>query len=67
MPNRRHPVVVAARLTERERALIGAAAELEGVTIHDLLRRIVLPAAALRVAASAQEIAAADGPSEGQV
>lgn len=55
MANRKHPVLVATRTTKRERALIGAAAELEGISVKDLLRRIVLPVVAERVASCAAE------------
>jgi uncharacterized protein (DUF1778 family) len=56
MANRKHPVLVATRMDKRERALLGAAAELEGVTVKDLIRQIVLPVVAQRVARSAAEL-----------
>jgi hypothetical protein len=56
MANRKHPVLVATRMTKRERALVGAPAELEGVSVKDLLRSIVLPVVAERVASSAAEM-----------
>ena len=55
--NRKHPVLTATRFTHRERALVNLAAEIEGVTVKDLLRGIVLPAVAERVARSAEEMA----------
>ncbi len=55
MAKRKHPILIATRVTPRERALIDAAAGLDGVTVKDLLRRIVLPAAAERVARAAGE------------
>jgi len=54
--NRKHAVLTATRLTERERALVDMAAKMEGVTVKDLIRGIVLPAVSERVASAAAEI-----------
>jgi uncharacterized protein (DUF1778 family) len=53
---REHPILVATRMTERERKLIGVAAALEGTTVKDYLRRVVLPVAKERVARAAEEL-----------
>ncbi len=53
MANRRHPLMVATRVTRTERALIDAAAEAKGVTVTEFLRDIVLPAVGREVAAHA--------------
>lgn len=47
---------MATRVSKRERVLIDTAAELEGLSMTDLLREIVLPAAAARVAQHAQQL-----------
>lgn len=52
--------VVAARVSETERALLRAAASVEGVPVATLLRRIVLPAVAERVTRTAQEVVNAE-------
>ena len=44
MANRRYPVVVATRVTTSERALIDAAAAMDGLPISELVRNAVLPA-----------------------
>jgi uncharacterized protein (DUF1778 family) len=54
--NRKHPILTATRLTANERALVNAAAELEGITVKDLIRSIVLPEVAERVTRSAEEL-----------
>ena len=41
---RRNPILVATRVTRRDRAKINAAARAEGLTVTGLLRRIVLTA-----------------------
>lgn len=56
MANRRLPLLVATRVDARERALIDAAAELEGLTTTQLVRRILLPAVAERVSRAAGEL-----------
>ena len=56
MPKRRYPVMVATRVTQKERAVLDAAARIEGVSVNDLLRRIVIPAVVERVATSAAEM-----------
>ncbi len=56
MVKREHPVLVATRMTPRERKMVGVAAALEGVTVKDLLRNIVLPVVAARVARSGVEL-----------
>jgi uncharacterized protein (DUF1778 family) len=56
MENRVRPHLVATRVTRPERALIEAAAALEGMTVTDLLRGIVLPAVASRVTRAAGEV-----------
>ncbi|CAN5188240.1 hypothetical protein BH24GEM2_BH24GEM2_13820 [soil metagenome] len=43
-------------MTPRERKMVGVAAALEGMTIDRLLRTIVLPAVAERVARSGMEL-----------
>jgi hypothetical protein len=48
--------MVATRVSEKERAVVDAAARIEGITVHELLRQIVIPAVAERVAISATEM-----------
>lgn len=43
MARRTKPILVATRVTEEERALIDMAARIAGLTITELLRRIILP------------------------
>jgi NifB/MoaA-like Fe-S oxidoreductase len=62
MARRRFPVLVATRVTEKERAMIGAAAEAEGLTIGGLVRKLLLPGVARLVAQAASELQSADGP-----
>jgi len=61
MANRKHPVLVATRVTVGERAIIEAAAEMEGQSVSTLLRRIVLPAVGERVAREAATLRQAGG------
>ena len=49
MAARRHPVVVATRVTRTERALIDACAEMEGVNVTLLIRNILMPAIGRRL------------------
>lgn len=49
---RNNPILVATRVTLRQRAVIDAAAAAEGVSISELLREIIVPAAAARLTAS---------------
>jgi hypothetical protein len=56
MPKRKRPVLVATRVTSRERAAIDAAAELADVPVSTLLRIIILPAVAQRLSESAAEL-----------
>lgn len=59
---RRRPVVLSTRITDRERALVDAAAALEGVPVSSLVRTIIVPAARQRVANAAAET----GPDAGE-
>lgn len=56
MATRRHPALVATRVTTQERVAIDAAAELAGVSVTRLLRTIILPAVAQRLSESAAEL-----------
>lgn len=56
MSNRRRPFIVSTRTTRAEKALIRAVADAEGVSVCDLLHRILLPAVAERVTRQAAEI-----------
>jgi uncharacterized protein (DUF1778 family) len=60
MANRRHPILVATRVTARERALIDAAAKVECVSVNDLLRAIVLPEVGRRLAKQVSSLEAED-------
>ena len=42
--NRRYPVLVGARFTEKEKAALGVAATMDTITLNELVRRAVLPA-----------------------
>lgn len=53
-------VLVGTRVSPSERAVIGAAASLEGETIDAFLRRLVVPAASARLEQAARQIVAAD-------
>ena len=55
MPNRRHPFTIAARVDHAEKALLEAAARVEGGTINDLVRAAVIPLARERLGAALQE------------
>ena len=56
MTQQKPSVLVATRMTPRERKMVGVAAALEGVSIDRLVRQIVLPAVAERVARSGMEL-----------
>ncbi len=56
MAEHKHSVLVATRMTPRERKMVGVAAALDGLTVKDLLRQIVLPVVAARVARSGVEL-----------
>lgn len=56
MEQQKPSVLVATRVTPRERKMVGVAAALEGVSIDRLLRQIVLPVVADRVARSGVEL-----------
>lgn len=50
MAHRAFPEMVAARFTGPEKALIEAAAECDEVTVHELVRRVLLPAVRRKLA-----------------
>lgn len=50
--NRTHPVLVATRVTRSERAIIDAAAAAADISVSELLRTIIVPAATARLTAS---------------
>ena len=56
MAQQKPSVLVATRMTPRERKMVGVVAALEGVSIDRLLRTIVLPVVAERVARSGMEL-----------
>ncbi len=58
MVERRRPVVVSARVTRPERIMVEAAAEIEGVTVSELLHRLAMP----RVREIVTELATDPGP-----
>jgi hypothetical protein len=62
MVNRRHPAMVAARLTNTEKALVDAAAEARGQTVQALIRELVLPVVGRELA---EHAAALSGPAAG--
>lgn len=57
MAKRRHPVLVATRVTKGERAIIDAAASICGMPVSQMVREIVLPEVSRRVQATAAEVA----------
>lgn len=60
MAQHEHSILVATKMTPRERKMVGVAAALEGVTVKDLLRTIVLPVVAERVARSGVDLSGND-------
>lgn len=56
MVQQKPSILLATRVTPRERKMVGVAAALEGVSIDRLLRTIVLPVVAERVARSGVEL-----------
>jgi hypothetical protein len=60
MARRRRPEVVSTRVFERDRALIRALAEAEGLSVSEAVYRLLLPAVRQRLA----EVAGAGGPGE---
>lgn len=64
--NRRHPSLVATRVTPTERAMVDAAARARGLSITALVREVLLPAVGREVAmhAAALERSDADAASE---
>jgi hypothetical protein len=53
MTRRERPEVVSTRVVARERALIRALAEAEGVSVCEVLHRVLIPAVRERLAALA--------------
>jgi hypothetical protein len=49
MAKRERPVVVSTRVTPRERSLIAAIAQAEGISICEVLHRMVMPAVRERI------------------
>lgn len=47
--NRRFPVLLATRVTKRERALVDACAEMTGMNVTRLIRSILMPEVARRL------------------
>ena len=60
MAQQKTSVLVATRMTPRERKIVGVAAALEGLSIDRLLRTIVLPAVSERVARSGVDLGGND-------
>jgi uncharacterized protein (DUF1778 family) len=60
MAKRTHEVLTATRLSPAERRTLEAAAALEGVTITELMRRIVLPAVGRRLVEAAADLTSAE-------
>ena len=56
MAQHKPSVLVATRMTPRERKMVGVVAALEGMTIDRLLRTIVIPVVAERAARSGVEL-----------
>ena len=50
MPNRKRAVVVSTRVLPRERALLRALAEAEATSVCEVLHRLLIPAAKMRLA-----------------
>jgi uncharacterized protein (DUF1778 family) len=57
MASRRSSVVIGTRVTEREGALIKAAATAEGVNVSQFVRDVIVPAVGERLARGARELA----------
>ena len=60
MAEQKPSVLVATRMTPRERKMVGVAAALEGISIDRLLRTIVLPVISERVARSGVDLSGND-------
>ena len=60
MTQQKTSVLVATRMTPRERKMVGVAAALEGMSIDRLLRTIVLPAVSERVSRSGVDLGGND-------
>lgn len=56
MATRRYPILTATRFDRRERALIDAVAASEGVTVTELLRRLILPQVGAMLRDSANDL-----------